>query len=374
MELKKTHIYAYHAEHGNIVDFGGYAMPVWYEAIIPEHHAVRNSCGIFDTSHMGRIWAEGPDVIKFLDYAVTNDTASLTDGKGLYTVMCKPDGGIVDDLIFYRVNDEKFLVVYNAGNRAKDYEWLTKNTKGFKVKLTDVSDNVAMLAVQGPKAVEVLQKVTQNDVAAIQRFTLAPLNFSGYECMAARTGYTGEDGFEVFVLDSPLEKPEKALKIWNDLVNAGAKPCGLGARDSLRLEAGLWLYGNEINEETNPVEAGLKWTVKMNKNYFIGKKAIQQAIDNGVNRTLVGLILTERGIPRHGYEIYDGEKQIGIVTSGGMSPTLEAGIALGYVPLDYKKIGTDLSVKIRSNLVKGKVVKHRPFYDETKYGWKRNKQ
>ncbi|MBM3292033.1 hypothetical protein FJY84_05085, partial [Candidatus Bathyarchaeota archaeon] len=179
--------------------------------------------------------------------------------------------------------------------------------------------------------------------------------------------------FEVFVLDSTLENPEKALKVWNDLVNAGAKSCGLGSRDSLRLEAGLWLYGNEINEETNPVEAGLKWTVKMNKNYFIGKKAIQQVVDNGVTRNLVGLMLTERGIPRHGYEIYDGEKQIGIVTSGGMSPSLDAGIAMGYVPPEYKKIGTEISVKIRSNLVKGKVVKHRPFYDETKYGWKRNK-
>jgi len=373
MELKKTHIYAYHAQHGNIVDFGGYAMPVWYEAIIPEHHAVRNSCGIFDTSHMGRVWAEGPDVVKFLDYAVTNEAASLTDGKGLYTVMCKPNGGIVDDLIFYRVNAEKFLVVYNAGNRAKDFEWLNKNTKGFKIKLTDVSDSVAMLAVQGPTAVDVLQKVSTSDVAAIQRFTLASINVSGYECMAARTGYTGEDGFEVFVLDSTLENPEKALKVWNDLVNAGAKSCGLGSRDSLRLEAGLWLYGNEINEETNPVEAGLKWTVKMNKNYFIGKKAIQQVVDNGVTRNLVGLMLTERGIPRHGYEIYDGEKQIGIVTSGGMSPSLDAGIAMGYVPPEYKKIGTEISVKIRSNLVKGKVVKHRPFYDETKYGWKRNK-
>ncbi|MBN1682408.1 glycine cleavage system aminomethyltransferase GcvT [Candidatus Bathyarchaeota archaeon] len=373
MELKKTHIYAYHLENGNIVDFGGYAMPIWYEGIIPEHHSVRNSCGIFDTSHMGRVWAEGPDVVKFLDYVVTNDASSLSDSKGLYTVMCKPDGGIIDDLIFYRVNNEKFLVVYNASNRKKDFEWLNKNSKGFKVKLTDVSDNVAMIALQGPSAVQVLQKVCQTDVNSIKRFHLAELNISEEDCLAARTGYTGEDGFEIFVIDSPLEKPEKALKIWNKLIENGAKPCGLGARDSLRLEAGLWLYGNEINEDTNPIEAGLKWTIKMNKNYFIGKKAIQQIIENGIQRNLVGLMLTERGIPRHGYEIFDGEKQIGIVTSGGMSPTLEAGIALGYVPPDYKKVGTEISVKIRNNFVKGKVVKHRPFYDESKYGWKRNK-
>lgn len=374
MELKKTHLYAYHAEHGNMVDFGGYAMPVWYEGVIPEHNAVRNSCGMFDTSHMGRVWAEGKEVANFLDYVVTNDLSGLNEGNGLYTVMCLPTGGIVDDLILYKMEPERFLVVYNAGNREKDFAWLSKNTKGFKVKLTDVSNEVAMIAVQGPKAVDVLGKLSDIKVSEVPRFNIAKLKVSGIDCLAARTGYTGEDGFEVFVLDCPLEQPEKALKIWNDLVAAGAKPCGLGARDSTRLEAGLWLYGNDIDESINPIEAGLRWVVKMKKpGYFIGKRALQKIIEEGVKKTLVGIMMEERGIPRHGYEILDGEKPIGLVTSGGMSPTLGVGIALGYVPPDYKELGTEVNIRIRKNLVGGKVVKHRPFYDETKYGWKRVK-
>lgn len=374
MELRKTHIYQYHAEHGNVVDFGGFAMPVWYEGIIPEHKAVRDACGIFDTSHMGRVYAEGPDVVKFLDYVDTNDIAALTDGKGVYGNMCKPDGGIVDDLIVYRQGAEKFLVVYNAGNRDKDFAWLQKNTKGFKVKLTDMSDKVGMIAIQGPKAAEVLAKISATDPSAIERFNVAPLKISGFDCLAARTGYTGEDGFEIFVLDDPLVTPTKSLKMWNDMVAAGAKPCGLGARDSLRLEAGLWLYGNDIDETTNPIEAGLKWVVKMKKpSYFNGKRALEGIIEKGVTRTLVGIALTERGIPRHGYEVYDGEKKIGVITSGGVAPTLDESIALAYLPPEYKEPGKEVQVKIRANLVKGKIVKHHPFYDETKYGWKRVK-
>ena len=373
MELRKTHIYQYHAEHGNVVDFGGFAMPVWYEGIIPEHNAVRDACGMFDTSHMGRVYAEGPEVVKFLDYVDSNDIGTLTDGKGVYGVMCKPDGGIVDDLIVYRRSAEKFLVVYNAGNRVKDFAWLLKNTKGFNVKLIDMSDRIGMIAVQGPKAAEVLTKISETDPNAIERFNVAPLKVSGIDCLAARTGYTGEDGFEVFILDDPVDEPSKSLKVWNDLVAAGAKPCGLGARDSLRLEAGLWLYGNDIDETTNPVEAGLKWVVKMKKPYFNGKKALEGIIEKGVTRTLVGIMLTERGIPRHGYEVYDGEKKIGVVTSGGVAPTLDVSIALAYLPLEYKEVGKEVQVKIRANLVKGKIVKHHPFYDESKYGWKRVK-
>jgi aminomethyltransferase len=373
LELRKTHIYQYHVEHGNVVDFGGFAMPVWYEGIIPEHKAVREACGIFDTSHMGRVYAEGPEVVKFLDYVDSNDVSALTDGKGVYGVMCKPDAGIVDDLIVYRRSAEKFLVVYNAGNRAKDFAWLLKNTKGFKVKLTDMSDNMGMIAVQGPKAAEILSKISETDPNAIERFNIASLKISGINCLAARTGYTGEDGFEIFILDDPVSEPSKSLKIWNDLVSAGAKPCGLGARDSLRLEAGLWLYGNDIDESTNPVEAGLKWVVKMKKPYFNGKKSLEGIIEKGVPRTLVGIMLMERGIPRHGYEVYDGEKKIGVITSGGVAPTLDASIALAYLPLEYKEIGKEVQVKIRANMVKGKIVKHHPFYDESKYGWKRVK-
>jgi aminomethyltransferase len=373
--LKKTHLYKYHAEHGNVIDFGGFAMPVWYEGIQVEHAAVRNACGIFDTCHMGRTWATGPDVERFLNYVITNDLSKLQPSEGLYTVMCKPTGGIVDDLILYKVNDEKYWVVYNAGNRDKDFKWLKKNSKDFDVNLKDVSDEVAMIAVQGPKAQMVLQKITDDDLDKIERFKLGDITVSGYEMMAARTGYTGEDGFELYIPDTTPENPEKVLKVWNDLIEAGAVPCGLGARDSLRLEAGLWLYGNDIDESTNPIEAGLSWTVKLDKEgYFIGQRAIQQAKDEGVSKTLVGIKIEERGIPRHGYMILNmDEEEIGVVTSGGLSPTLGYGIALAYVPPEYRKRGTELYVQIRGKPVKGKVVKHRPFYDDSVYGWKRNK-
>lgn len=374
-DLKKTHIYEYHVAHGNVVDFGGYAMPVWYEGIKAEHAAVRDACGIFDTCHMGRTWATGPDVERFLNYMVTNDLSKLEPNGGLYSVMCKPTGGIIDDLILYKINDEKYWVVYNSSTRDKDFKWLNKNSKDFDVKLKDVSDEVAMIAVQGPKAEEVMQKITEQDLSKVGRFTIADLTVCGYEVMAARTGYTGEDGFEIYVPDTTPDNPEKALKVWNDLIAAGAVPCGLGARDSLRLEAGLWLYGNDMDESINPLEAGLGWTVKLEKEgYFIGQRAIQKMKDEGAKKVLIGFKMEDRGIPRHGYPILSMEEQeIGVVTSGGLSPTLGYGIALAYVPPEYKKRGTELYIQIRDKPVKGKVVKHRPFYDESVYGWKRDK-
>jgi aminomethyltransferase len=374
-DLKKTQLYTYHAEHGNLVDFGGYAMPVWYEGIRQEHKAVRDSCGIFDTCHMGRTWATGPDVERFLNYIITNDLSKLEPYNGLYTVMCKPTGGIVDDLIVYKINDEKYWVVYNSSTREKDFKWLKKNSKDFNVELKDVSDQVAMIAVQGPKAEEIMQKNTEQDLSKVGRFNIAELKVSGYEVMAARTGYTGEDGFEIFAPDTSYEDPDKALKIWNDLIKAGAVPCGLGSRDSLRLEAGLWLYGNDIDESINPLEAGLRWTVKLKKpGYFIGQRAIQKMKDEGPKKRLIGLKMEERGIPRHGYPVLNSEhEEIGVVTSGGLSPTLGYGIAMAFVPNEYRKRGTELYIQIRKRPVKGKVVKHRPFYDDSVYGWKRNK-
>jgi aminomethyltransferase len=314
--------------------------------------------------------------MRYLNYVVTNDVTRLKSLGGLYTVMCKPDGGIVDDLITYKFTDERFLVVYNASNREKDFGWLKKNSKDFDVKVTDVSDGVAMIAVQGPDAEEKLQSITEEDLGEVERFNIAEVTVSGHKVLAARTGYTGEDGFEVFVLDCPLDKPDKALKIWGDLLEAGAVPCGLGARDSLRLEAGLWLYGNDIDETTNPIEAGLRWTVKLKKpGYFIGQRAIQQIRKQGIERRLVGLMMMDRGIPRHGYEVLNADEEvIGEVTSGGLSPTLGVGIATAYLPNEYRKRGTEVYIRIRGRPAKGKVVKHRPFYDEAVYGWKRDKQ
>ena len=376
MELMKTHIYAYHEGHGNIVDFGGWAMPVWYEGIIAEHHAVRNGVGMFDTSHMGRAVAKGPDAGRFVNWVVTNDVSKLQHSQGLYTVMLRPHTGIVDDLITYKMGDDEFFIVYNAANREKDFGWLKENTEGFDVELSDVSDEMAMIAVQGPKAVETLQKITAEDVSGVERFSIAEITVSGIRCMAARTGYTGEDGFEVFVLDCPVETPVKALRVWNDLVEVGAVPCGLGARDSLRLEAGLNLYGNDIDEDTNPLDARLRWVVKFKKEGgFIGREALLKVREGGVKRSQVGIRMVGRGLPRQHYEILDGtgKKILGEVTSGGFAPTLGYGIAIGYVPREYRKVGTPIMIRIRNRLFEGKIVKSHPFYDDSVYGWKRDK-
>ena len=374
MELMKTHIYAYHEGHGNIVDFGGWAMPVWYEGIIAEHHAVRNGVGVFDTSHMGRAVAKGPDVEKFVNRVVTNDVSRLEPMQGLYALMLRPHAGIVDDLITYKMGGDEFFIVYNAANREKDFDWLKENSGGFDVELTDVSDGMAMIAVQGPEAVETLQMITEEDVSLVERFSIAKITVSGLRCMAARTGYTGEDGFEVFVLDSPVADPGKALKVWNALVEAGAVPCGLGARDSLRMEAGLNLYGSDIGETTNPLEARLRWAVKFKKEGgFIGMEALRKAREEGVKRSQVGIQMVGRGLPRQHYEILDGdgEKALGEVTSGGLAPTLGYGIAIGYVPVEYSKVGTPVMIRVRKRLVEGKIVKSHPFYDDSVYGWKR---
>ena len=377
LELMKTHIYAYHEMHGNIVDFGGWAMPVWYKGIIAEHNAVRNSVGMFDTSHMGRSMARGPDVERFVNRVVTNDVSKLKPSQGLYALMLRPNAGIVDDLITYKREGNAFFIVYNAANREKDFTWLKQNTSGLDVKLTDVSDEIAMIALQGPKAVETLQKVTEEDVSQVARFSIAKLTISGLECMAARTGYTGEDGFEIFILDCPVSSPDKALKVWNDLVEAGAVPCGLGARDSLRMEAGLNLYGNDIGETTNPLEARLRWAVKFKKKGgFIGIEALQAARADGIKQIQVGIQMVGRGLPRQHYDILesDGERVIGRVTSGGFAPTLGYGIAIGYVPVEYRKVGTPVMIRVRKKLVEGKIVKSHPFYDDSIYGWKRDKQ
>ena len=375
MELRKTHIYEFHAEHGNIVDFGGFAMPVWYEGIISEHNAVRDGVGIFDTSHMGRSMAEGPDTEKFLNWVVTNDVSKLGLNEGIYSVMLKPDAGIVDDLITYKMREDKFFIVYNAGTREKDFAWFKKNSEGFDVKLTDLSNKMAMMAVQGPKALETVQRICKEDLSKVGRFNIAEVTLSGLPCMVTRTGYTGEDGFEVYVPDSPLENPEKSLKVWNDLVKAGAKPCGLGARDSLRMEAGLNLYGSDIDEKTNPLEARLRWVVKFKKpGGFVGKEALVKARKEGLKKIQVGIKMEGRGIPRHGYEILDesGEKVLGVVTSGGMAPSLGYGIAIGYVPPEYRELGNPVKIRIRKRLVDGKIVKSHPFYDDSVYGWKRD--
>jgi aminomethyltransferase len=325
---------------------------------------------------MGRLIIKGEEAERFINRMVTNNTSRLEPMSGLYTVMLNNDGGIIDDLIVYKLDDQKFLLVYNASNRDKDYNWFNKHSKRFDASLINVSNEIAMIAIQGPQAEDVLQNIVDKDISKIKRFGLIKVKVSRFDSWLARTGYTGEDGFELFVLDSSLDDPSKALKIWNDLIDGGAVTCGLGARDTLRLEAGLNLYGNELNEDTNPLEARLRWVVKFKKpGGFIGKEALTRIREEGVTRTQVGIKIVGHGIPRKGYDVFNAEciKKIGDVTSGGFSPTLGYGIALGFVKPSFSELGTEVNIRIRQRFAIGKIVKSHPFYDETIYGWKRKK-
>ena len=350
-------------------------MPLWYKGIIPEHLAVRNSVGIFDISHMGRVIITGVDSKRFLNYVITNDVSVLLPNSAQYSVMCNENGGIIDDFVVYRLETEKFLIVFNASNREKDYNWLIKNAEGFDVKIEGVSDDVAMFAVQGPRAEKTLQKISAEDLSKIGRFKGGHSRLTGVEAFLSRTGYTGEDGFEVFVWNTALSKPENAVKLWNAILDAGKtfgiEPCGLGARDTLRLEAGMSLYGNDIDENTTPLEARLSFVLKFQKSNFMGKDALLEQKNEGIKRRRVGIRMIESGIPRPGFEIYDdkGEK-MGYMTSGTFSPLLKCGIGMAYVKVSQAQKGNTVHVKIRKKLVKGKIVSF-PFYDTEKYGYKR---
>lgn len=355
--------------------FAGFEMPLWYTDVIPEHLTVRNNVGIFDISHMGRVIVTGPDAERFLNYVITNDVSKLLPNSAQYSVMCNEKGGIIDDFVVYRLEMEKFLVVFNAGNREKDYNWLIKNSNAFNVKIEEVSDNVAMFAVQGPKAEKTLQRISSEDLSKIERFKCGHTRLSDVEVFVSRTGYTGEDGFEVFVWNASLAKPDNAVKLWNAILEAGKafeiKPCGLGARDTLRLEAGMCLYGNDIDESTTPLEAALGFVVKLQKDNFIGKEALLKQKTEGIKRKRVGIQMIDQGIPRPNFEIYsaDGTK-IGYVTSGTFSPLLRYGIGMGYVETSKALEGTIVNVKIRGKLARAKIVSF-PFYDAEKYGYKR---
>ena len=354
--------------------FAGFQMPIYYNDITPEHMAVRNSVGIFDISHMGRVIVTGADSERFLNHVITNDASNLSSNSAQYTVMCNESGGILDDFVYYRLEAAKFLVVPNASNREKDFEWLSKEAQGFNVSVENVSDDVAMFAVQGPNAEKTLQKISSEDLSSIGRFKCAPVRLAGMDVFLSRTGYTGEDGFEVLVWNASLGKPEKAVKLWNAILDvgkaSGIEPCGLGARDTLRLEAGMCLYGNDIDENTTPLEASLGFTVKFQKESFIAKEALQKQKIEGIRRKRVGVKLTNQGIPRRGFEIYTDAGKIGKITSGTFSPLLKTGIGMGYVEASAAKEGNEISVKVRNRMAKGKIVSF-PFYDIEKYGSKR---
>lgn len=349
-------------------------MPLWYKGIIPEHLAVRNNVGVFDISHMGRVMITGADAEHFLNYVITNDVSTVQPNGAQYSVMCTENGGIVDDFVSYRLKAEEFLVVYNASNREKDYNWLLRNAVGFNVKIEEISDNVGMFAVQGPNAEKTLQKISTEDLSKIGRFKCGRSRLSNIEVFLSRTGYTGEDGFEVFVWDAPLARPDNAIKLWRAVLEAGAlygiEPCGLGARDTLRLEAGLCLYGNDINENTTPLEAGLGFVVKLQKDSFIGREPLQKQKTEGVKRKRIGIVMTEQGVPRPSFEIYSDGEKIGQLTSGTFSPLLKCGVGMGYVEVSQAQDGSIVDVKIRDRLARGKISAF-PLYDADKYGYKR---
>jgi aminomethyltransferase len=365
-----------HQQTAKLTVFAGFEMPLFYKGVLLEHLAVRNSVGIFDISHMGRMLIEGADSERFLNHVITNDISKLTANSAQYSVMCNENGGIIDDFVVYRLDDGKFMMVSNAANREKDYDWLAKNAESFNVQMKRISDDVAMLAVQGPNAQKTLQKICKDDLGGIERFKCASLHMAGdIAAFLSRTGYTGEDGFEIFIWNASLTRPDNAVKLWNGILEAGKpfgiEPCGLEARDTLRLEAGMCLYGDDIDENTTPLEAGLGFVVKLQKDNFVGKDALLRQKTEGIKRKRVGIRMIEQGIPRRGYDIYDNGENIGRLTSGTFSPLLKCGIGMGYVQAARAQEGNIASVKIRQRLAGAKIVSL-PFYDSEKYGYKRN--
>lgn len=358
---KHTVYYEKHLALGaKIVEFGGWDMPVQYTGIIAEHKSVRNSAGLFDVSHMGQVFVSGSDSLEFLQKIVPQDISKLPLNKAVYCQLPKENGGLIDDLIIYRLEDSKYLIIVNASNIEKDYKWFIKNKDKFNVNIENKSDEYAMLALQGPNAYKILKDLSIEEAKQPDFFTIEEISINSIPLYLSRTGYTGEDGFELIV------KNEDALKLWDIIFAAGEKydlkPIGLGARDSLRLEAALMLYGNDLNENTTPVEAGLKWSIPADKEEnYNGKTIITEQIKNGTDKKLIGFEMTERAIPRHEYEIYYKGAKAGIVTSGGYAPTLDKNIGMGYVSTEYG-IGLDseIQIMVRNKLYNAKVVK-RPF-------------
>ncbi|MFM7022726.1 MAG: glycine cleavage system aminomethyltransferase GcvT [Flavobacteriales bacterium] len=348
--LKNKHI----ALGAKMVPFAGFEMPVQYEGINAEHEAVRNAVGIFDVSHMGEFLVTGGGALELIQAVTSNDASKLGDGKIQYSCLPNDKGGIVDDLLVYRVSDVEYMLVVNASNIDKDWDWISKhNTYGANMR--NISDDYCLFAIQGPKAKKTLQKLTSVDLSAMSYYTFAIDKFAEVEdVIISATGYTGASGFEIYVYNSDAEK------VWDAIMNAGEefgiKPIGLAARDTLRLEMGYCLYGNDINDTTSPIEAGLSWITKFSKS-FVNSDVLKSQKEKGVGRKLVGFELIDKGIPRHDYEIVNAEgKNIGIVTSGTMSPTLKKAIGMGYVATELSTLNSEIFIKVRDKSLKAKVV------------------
>jgi aminomethyltransferase len=353
--LKQTPFYSIHAALGaKMVEFAGYEMPIQYSSIIEEHLAVRHNAGVFDVTHMGEFYVRGNDALAFLQKATINNVAKLSPGKIQYSAMCYQDGGVIDDLLVYRLEKDYMLVV-NASNLQKDFDWLQSQKFG-DVKIENVSDTTAMLAIQGPKSLETLQQLTKEDLSKMEYYSFKLNTLAGIHMLISRTGYTGELGFELYFNADVSQSTE----IWNAIFDAGKQygiiPVGLGARDTLRLEMGYCLYGNEIDKTTHPLEAGLGWITKLDKEDFIGKNAIVKAKKEGLKRRLVGFTLQDKALARHGYEILNNSQVVGKVTSGTFSPSLQKGIGMGYVASELAKAGTVVSISIRGKDIPAAVV------------------
>jgi len=356
---KKTPFYDKHVQYkGRIVEFAGFSMPVQFEGIIPEHNAVRNSVGVFDVSHMGEVEVRGGDRVKFVNYITTNDASKLAPNQVQYTIMLYPDGGIVDDLLVYNLKD-RILLVVNAANTDKDYLWIMENKK-FNVEIENKSDEIGQLAIQGPNAESVMQKLLDFDLSTLKYYWATEIDMKGIPVLLSRTGYTGEDGFELYI------DRKYAADVWDMVFSAGKEfkivPIGLGARDTLRFEMRYCLYGNDIDKTTNPLEAGLGWVVKLDKEDFIGKDVLLEIKNRGVQRKLVGFEAIGKGIPRHHQEIFAGDEKVGFVTSGTFAPSLKKGIGMGYVNLAHATVGNRLKIMskepIEVEIIKGPFYKH----------------
>lgn len=357
---QRTPLYEVYANYGGkIVEFAGWEMPVQYSNIIEEHHTVRKEAGLFDVSHMGEVLVTGTEAEAFLDYLVTNNVKKMNESQVIYTVMCYPHGGVVDDLLVYKYSTEKYILVINASNVAKDFAWIVENGKNFDVELVNISDRMSQLALQGPKAQEILQRLAPYDLATLKFFYFAEIEVAGRPVLVSRTGYTGEDGFEIY------GRPEDAVDLWNTILETGkdlgVKPIGLGARDTLRFEAVLPLYGHEISELITPLEAGLKFFVKLDKEKFIGKEALVKQLEEGLPRKLVGFEMIDRGVPRAEYAVGKAGETIGHVTTGSYSPTLDRNIGLALVKTQYSEIGTEIDIMRGQKALKAKVIPL-PFY------------
>jgi aminomethyltransferase len=367
--MKNTAFTQFHLEAGaKMVPFAGYNMPVEYTSINDEHITVREKVGVFDVSHMGEFWITGPSALDYLQYITSNDVSSLYDGKVQYSCFPNGKGGIVDDLLVYRFSKEKYLLVVNAANIEKDWKWGVENAAKFRItvgkELVNASDDIAQLAVQGPLALKAMQKLTKTDVTGMEYYTFKELEFAGInDVLFSTTGYTGAGGCEIYV------KNEYGPKLWNAVFEAGRdydiKPIGLGARDTLRLEMGFCLYGNDINDQTSPIEAGLGWITKFSETKnFIDKSLLLKQKNEGTDKRLKGFVMIDRGIPRQHYEVFDDKgNRIGEVTSGTMSPMLKQGIGMAYLTKGFWKPETEIFIRIRNKDLKAKVV-NLPFYSK----------